>query len=56
MTLAGHFDEGRVDSENEIHDTFVDPKQLNKMKLLKKQHSVKETIIAENTETCFYFY
>ena len=38
------------------HDTFVDLKQLNKSKSIRKQNSVKETIIAENSETCFYFY
>ena len=48
-------DEARVDSENE-HDTFVNPKQMNKIKQLKKRHSTKENIIAENEDTCFYFY
>ena len=55
-TLSGHYDEGHADSESEMHDTFVNPKQLNKVKTLKKQQSVKEPIIAENNDTCFYFY
>ena len=29
-TLGGHYDEGRVDSESEMHDSFIDPKQMNK--------------------------
>ena len=55
-SLAGHFfEEGKIDSEGE-HDTFVSTKQLNKLNSIKKQNSVKETIIAENSDTCFYFY
>lgn len=35
-SLAGHFfDEGKIDSEEE-HDTFVNTKQMNKMKQLAK--------------------
>ena len=35
-SLSGHHDEGvQVDSENE-HDTYIDPKLLNKAKSMKK--------------------
>ena len=55
-SLPGHFDHGdNADSEDE-HDTFVNPQKLNKAKSLKKQSSIKETIIAENSDTCFYYY
>ena len=55
-SLAGHFlYEGKVDSEGEL-ETFVNPKQMNKMKQLQKKHSTREAVIAETSDTCFYFY
>jgi len=55
-SLAGHFyEEGKIDSEGD-HDTFVNPKQMNKIKQLVKKNSTREAIIAETSDTCFYLY
>ena len=43
------------DGDDEI-STYVSIQQLNRIKSLQKTKASKELIIAENEETCFYFY
>ena len=45
-----------MDNSDGEHVTFIDPKQLNKAKSLRKQQTTREARIAENSDTCFYFY
>jgi len=55
-SLPGHIEDANYDSGDEIAESHADLQLMNKQRALRKQHGVKENIIAENSDTCFYYY